>query len=599
MSSIEENIRDININRLLEGYQYGDLPEDYLLGKYKDNLSLLIDDIFDKNNLYDVFKFDDDGLIDITKLKNCENPMYIHMDGAEPISFFDFKKNGVYREIQIPNLIYYISFIYNSIKAFDDIFGKIYNEENDFTNYSNSYVVFDKEFKIRHEYSMEEITIVKNEFATKNNKSVNQLSNKKLADKYFEFLDSNLYVLKLDIESFYPNIYTHYLERIKKYAPYKDLIENNCYFDFLDKYNMKVNSNQTKGIIAGCFSSNISSELMMLCVDNEIEKIIKNEDISYIRYVDDFTFFSNSKERLEEFIDLTQKILNKYKLRINHSKTEIMESVLYNNSVDFKQIDFDFNSLGNIWETTDEINHLKKIFKNYLETNNLTECKILLTKIRRKISDLFLERSSNIFEASNDSFFEKERFMKIENMDYIINYLLQLIFYSPVIAVNCYKLIAIIIEYYKVEDMDYVKLVNCLCKKTHLINNRYNDTIVQIWHYYILNQYNNVIDKKKMFEELKITNDKQDADINPLVLMTFINVEHGSNRDIINYVKIRYENHVGKVGKKLGAGIMFSKWWLILLLVHINDKYNYHSFYESNAFNKIWKMLSNNNILED
>ena len=94
MSSVEENIRDININRLLEGYQYGDLPEDYLLGKYKDNLSLLIDDIFDKNNLYDVFKFDDDGLIDITKLKNCENPMYIHMDGAEPISFLILKKMG-------------------------------------------------------------------------------------------------------------------------------------------------------------------------------------------------------------------------------------------------------------------------------------------------------------------------------------------------------------------------------------------------------------------------------------------------------------------------------------------------------------------------
>ena len=148
MSSVEENIRDININRLLEGYQYGDLPEDYLLGKYKDNLRLLIDDIFDKNNLYDVFKFDDDGLIDITKLKSCENPMYIHMDGAEPISFFDFKKNGVYREIQIPNLIYYISFIYNSIKAFDDIFGKIYNEENDFTNYSNSYVVLIKNLRL-------------------------------------------------------------------------------------------------------------------------------------------------------------------------------------------------------------------------------------------------------------------------------------------------------------------------------------------------------------------------------------------------------------------------------------------------------------------
>ena len=74
----------------------------------------------------------------------------------------------------------------------------------------------------------------------------------------------------------------------------------------------------------------------------------------------DVAILERRKERLEEFIDLTQKILNKYKLRINHSKTEIMESVLYNNSVDFKQIDFDFNSLGNIWETTDEINHLKK-----------------------------------------------------------------------------------------------------------------------------------------------------------------------------------------------------------------------------------------------
>ena len=88
---------------------------------------------------------------------------------------------------------------------------------------------------------------------------------------------------------------------------------------------MKVNSNQTKGIIAGCFSSNISSELMMLCVDNEIEKIIKNEDISYIRYVDDFTFFSNSKERLEEFIDLTQKILNKYK---SHTKRNIFKPII-------------------------------------------------------------------------------------------------------------------------------------------------------------------------------------------------------------------------------------------------------------------------------
>lgn len=82
---------------------------------------------------------------------------------------------------------------------------------------------------------------------------------------------------------------------------------------------MKINSNQTKGIMSGCFSSRIASELLMLCVDYEISTYIRDKDVEYIRYVDDFTFFSDSKEQLQSIIAYVQKILNKYKLRINHS----------------------------------------------------------------------------------------------------------------------------------------------------------------------------------------------------------------------------------------------------------------------------------------
>ncbi len=596
MNIEEENIKSVNIDRLLEGYQYGDLPEDYLLENYKNNIKSILNDLFEKTNLYN-YKFDDNNLIDISKINNCESPTYIHQFGAEPISFLDFKKNGTYREIQIPNLIFYVPFMHNSIEVFEDIFDTIYDKDNNFTNYSNSYVVFDRQFRVKNEYDNSDIVIKQGEFATKNNKMVNQLNNKQRADKYFKSLGSKLYVLKMDIESFYPNIYTHFLERIKNYEPYKNLIDNNkkSYFEFLDKYNMKVNSNQTKGIMAGCFASNISSELMMLCVDNEIEKLLEGKDISYIRYVDDFTFFSNSKEELEKIMDLTQKTLNKYKLRINQSKTKIMESVLYNDFVDFKQIDFDFNHLGNIWETIEEVNHLKNILKNYLENNKLTECKILLTKIGRRILNLLNERKEVVFIEDDELFLKKENFLKNEDIDYIINYLLQIVFYSPVVGVSCYKLIEIILKYYQEADIDTKNIVDILYNKTSSIDDKYNDTIIQIWHYYILNKYSEHKYEEKLFEKLKEVNDDQGIDINPLVLLSFVKQGNGSNTKIIKYIKKTYEKY-STSEKKLGNGIMLSKWWIVLLLIHVKDKKNYYSFYESNAFSNIWKNLSKNDI---
>lgn len=53
------------------------------------------------------------------------------------------------------------------------------------------------------------------------------------------------------------------------------------------------------------------------------------EDIEYIRYVDDMTFFSGSMETIYEKLPLIQRVLNKYRLRINSNKTESKQYLQY------------------------------------------------------------------------------------------------------------------------------------------------------------------------------------------------------------------------------------------------------------------------------
>ena len=342
--------------------------------------------------------------------------------------------------------------MYNSIISSENVFNKIYIQDNDFINYSNSYVVFEKEFVLRSTYNDNIETIFTGEFATRNNKMVNQLSAETRTIKYFEKMSSKLYILKLDIESFYPNIYTHLLSGIKNMSPYKELVEIKDYFDFLDKYNMKVCLNQTKGIMAGCFSSNISSELLMLCVDYEISKYIENLDIEYIRYVDDFTFFSDSKEQLQSIVNYVQKILNKYKLRINHSKTKISENILFIDCLDFNTINNDFNSLKDFWNNYEDFIQFKEIVKNYLQADKISELKVIFAKIVKEFKD------SNIK-------IEKPETNRI--VCFMINFILQLVFYDPTLVVNCYKVLYELFDFYKKNKITYVDLIECLSTKTN------------------------------------------------------------------------------------------------------------------------------------
>ena len=115
-----DDIQQRNIDLLITGYWYEDLPPVIDIINMKAIIKRIIENI--DNDIYDDF-YKTNGII--TEYKNTQAPSYIFNDGIEPITFFEFKKNGALREMQIPNLKYYCTFVYNTIAVYDELFSKL------------------------------------------------------------------------------------------------------------------------------------------------------------------------------------------------------------------------------------------------------------------------------------------------------------------------------------------------------------------------------------------------------------------------------------------------------------------------------------------
>lgn len=192
--------------------------------------------------------------------------------------------------------IHYCGFVYNSLYIFDELFSELYiTEENwEYVDNSNSYVVAGESFWIDTGYDDEE-EFEEGVFINENNKISRWAKIEDAKMRIHEFQKSKLYYIKLDIESFFQNLYTHYFARIANFEPYKSMDVTSDYFDFLDRFHQRINDNQTKGVPAGNFSSHIGAELLMLCVDYEIREIIDKTDMK--KYGSTFLIHINGSRR--------------------------------------------------------------------------------------------------------------------------------------------------------------------------------------------------------------------------------------------------------------------------------------------------------------
>lgn len=133
------------------------------------------------------------------------------------------------------------------------------------------------------------------------------------------------YIVKADVSNCFPSIYTHSLPWAlvgKKEAKEKSGKKyQDEWFNQIDFYTRNLKDGETHGILIGSHASNLVSEIILTAVD----KAMYNKGYRYIRNIDDYTCYIETKEKAEEFlVDLSTE-LKQYGLMLNHKKTEILK----------------------------------------------------------------------------------------------------------------------------------------------------------------------------------------------------------------------------------------------------------------------------------
>lgn len=144
------------------------------------------------------------------------------------------------------------------------------------------------------------------------------------------------FFLKLDIQQFFPSIYTHSLSWAlfgdksiaKKYkgSQYKSAFPNAS-----DIIAQKINFNETHGLIIGPEFSRVIAELLLTRVDIDLHarlregNLYNKKNYSIYRYVDDYFLFASKKEDILYIEECLKRELNKYNLSLNVHKSMLQE----------------------------------------------------------------------------------------------------------------------------------------------------------------------------------------------------------------------------------------------------------------------------------
>ena len=131
------------------------------------------------------------------------------------------------------------------------------------------------------------------------------------------------YMIHADISKCYPSIYTH---AIPWALVGKDVAKTNVnktkeWYNQIDHFAQISKNGETHGILIGPHTSNILSEIILCAIDENLSK----KYTSYIRNIDDYICYVNTKEEADNFIIDLNRELRKYDLLMNHKKTEIYE----------------------------------------------------------------------------------------------------------------------------------------------------------------------------------------------------------------------------------------------------------------------------------
>lgn len=146
--------------------------------------------------------------------------------------------------------------------------------------------------------------------------------------KRVELRSRGRFVLRADINRFYPSIYTHSIpwaiheksnvKQAKAADDLKSLWSNN-----LDFHARNLNDQQTMGLPIGPDTSLLMAEVVLAAVDEELAQEIPG--LRGIRFIDDYEFAVSQRSDAERVASVLQSILSKYELALNQAKTRVVE----------------------------------------------------------------------------------------------------------------------------------------------------------------------------------------------------------------------------------------------------------------------------------
>ena len=128
------------------------------------------------------------------------------------------------------------------------------------------------------------------------------------------------YYVKADISSCFPSIYTHTLSwaLVGKTIAKKNQAKRKTWYNQLDQACGKIQDGETRGVPIGPDSSGILCEIILSQIDLKLKKY------DYVRHIDDYACYCETKDEADKFIRDLSYELEQYRLQLNTKKTLIL-----------------------------------------------------------------------------------------------------------------------------------------------------------------------------------------------------------------------------------------------------------------------------------
>ena len=137
------------------------------------------------------------------------------------------------------------------------------------------------------------------------------------------------YIVRTDIKSFYPSLYTHSIAWALEGKAVARASRNDYRLlgNRLDRLFQRVNDNCTNGVPIGPVVSDLVAEIVAAGVDRRLSELVRGTGIrcEMVRFKDDYRFLVESEEDGSQLIKYLQAALTEFKLEVNERKTTIRE----------------------------------------------------------------------------------------------------------------------------------------------------------------------------------------------------------------------------------------------------------------------------------